>query len=119
MSKFSGAGKWLVAEGAKFKNALVKAMGEVDSVIVPEAEKLQPTLDLVAEAAVPGSSKVVNMGMALLEDTAGVIDAGGAAAESNLANAGLDTAAIAAIKGLIPAFKAATAAKATPAATTT
>lgn len=107
MSKFSGVIKDIVSVGSKVKSAVVKAMTEIDGVILPEAEKLQPTLDLVAEAAVPGSSSFVNMGLALLEDTASAIDAGGAAAEANLANAGLDTAAIAAVKGLIPQLKAA------------
>lgn len=112
MSKFSGLLKDVVSAGAKIKSGLLKVMSEVDGAIVPEAVKLQPLLDAVAEAAVPGSSKFVNMGTAMLEDVASAIDAGGQAAEQNLASAGLDTAAIAAAKGLIPQLKALAAQKA-------
>jgi hypothetical protein len=107
MSVFSGIGAKIKADGEKVKAALLKAMNEVDGVILPEAEVLQPLIDTVANAAVPGSSGIVDIAMKWFEDSAGVLDAGGAAAEANLANAGYDVAAIAAIKGYIPALKAA------------
>jgi hypothetical protein len=93
--------------GDKVKAGFLKVVSEVDGVILPEAEKLQPTLDLVAEAVAPGSSAFVNIAVKWLEDSVAVIDAGGAAVEQHFANAGLDTAAIASVKGLIPAYKAA------------
>jgi hypothetical protein len=107
VSIFSGLLKDLVTAGSKVKAGIVKVMAETDNVILPEAEKLQPLLDGVAEAVVPGSSGAVNVGLGLLEELASVIDAGGAAAENNLANAGLDVAAIAAVKSFIPQLKAA------------
>jgi len=51
----------------------------------------------------PRSSEAI--GEAWLEESVAALDQGGAAAEANLANAGLDTAAIAALKALIPQFK--------------
>jgi hypothetical protein len=111
MSAFSGVIKDLVAAGSAVKSAILKAVGEVDKVIVPEAEKLQPTLDAVAEAFVPGSSSFVDIAVKWLEDSASALDAGGAAVEQNFANAGLDVAAIGAVKALIPQLKAAQAKK--------
>lgn len=106
MSVFSGLIKDAVSVGEKVKADVLKAISEVDGVILPEVEKIQPTLDAIANATVPGSATFVDYGVSLLEDVAAAIDKGGAAAEANLANAGLDTAAIAAIKGLIPQIKA-------------
>jgi hypothetical protein len=99
------------ADAAKVKSALLKTVQELDGVILPEAETLQPLIEQVANAVAPGGSKVVDVAFAWLESAARVLDAGGAAAEANLANAGLDVATIAAIKGLIPALKAATVTK--------
>jgi len=107
MSVFSGVIKDLQTAGSKIKAGFVKLVAETDNVVLPEAEKLQPLLDTVAEATVPGSSTYVDLAIKWLEDSAGVIDAGGAAVEANLANAGYDAAAIAAVKGIIPALKAA------------
>lgn len=99
----------IVADAEKVKAAFLKAMQEVDSVILPEAEKLKPLIETVAQALVPGSGKVVDLAYSWLESTAKALDAGGAAAEANLANAGLDAAAIAEIKLLIPHLKSAAA----------
>jgi hypothetical protein len=93
--------------GSKVKAGFLKAVSEVDGVVLPEAEKLQPLLDAVSEATVPGSSTYVNMAVKWLEDSVAVMDAGGAAVEAKFTDAGLDTAAIASVKGLIPAYKAA------------
>lgn len=97
------------AEGAatKVKAALLKAVSEVDNVILPDAAVYEPLVAQVANAIAPGGGKVVDVAYAWLELCAKALDAGGAAAESNLANAGLDSAAIAQVKGLIPALKAA------------
>jgi hypothetical protein len=114
MSKFSGVIKDLVATGSKVKTAVIKAMTEIDNVILPEAEELSPLLDTVADAVVPGSSTILNIAVAWLEDSASALDAGGAAVEANLKNAGLDVAAIAAVKGLIPQLKAAQTLAGTP-----
>lgn len=104
---FSGVISDIVSVGTKVKTAVIKAMTEVDDVVLPDVEDLQPLLDGVAEAVAPGSSTYVNIAVKWLEDCASVLDAGGAAAEQNLSNAGLDAAAIASVKGLIPALKAA------------
>jgi len=97
----------LEAAGAKVKDAVLKAVSEVDGVVLPDAAKLEPFAAAIAEAVVPGSSSVVVTAENVLLALAKVIDVGGAAAESNLTNAGLDTALIASVKGLIPSLKAA------------
>jgi hypothetical protein len=107
MSTFSGVIKDLHLAGSKMKAGFLKLMAETDNVIVPDAEKLQPLLEIVADATVPGSATYVDLAIKWLEDSAGVIDAGGAAVEANLGNAGYDAAAIAAVKGIIPQLKAA------------
>ena len=50
------------AEGdaVKVKNAIVKAMQEMDDVILPEAAKLEPLIAQVAGAITPGGAAVVN-----------------------------------------------------------
>jgi hypothetical protein len=99
------------SDAAKVKSAIIKAMTEIDTVVLPEATKLEPLVQQVADAVAPGGGAIVNVAYAWLESTAKVIDAGGAAAEQNLSDAGLDVATIQAIKGLIPQLKAAATAK--------
>jgi len=93
--------------GAKVKAGILKAMSEVDGVVLPEAEKLEPLIAALLNAALPGSGNVAAVAEGALVALAKILDAGGAAAEANLANAGLDTSLIADIKGLVPALKAA------------
>lgn len=95
------------ADAAKVKAAILKAVQEVDGVVLPAAEVYEPLAEQVANAITPGGGAAVAASYALLESVAKVIDAGGAAAEQNLLNAGLDTAAIAQAKALIPQLKAA------------
>lgn len=95
------------ADAVKVKAAILKAVQEVDGVILPEATALEPLVAQVAQAIVPGGAAVVNIAYNWLEISAKALDAGGAAAEKNLLDAGLDTAAIAQIKALIPQLKAA------------
>ena len=92
---------------AKVKAAVLKAVSEVDGVVLPEATVLEPLIDQVMNAIVPGSGAVAAIAESGLVALAKILDAGGAAAEQNLSNAGLDTALIADIKSLIPALKAA------------
>lgn len=95
------------ADALKVKSAILKAMSEVDGVILPEAEKLEPFLASLMNAVVPGAGNIAQIAENSLIALAKVIDAGGAAAESNLTNLGLDEALIADAKGLIPTLKAA------------
>jgi len=95
------------ADAVKVKNAILKAMQEVDGVILPEAAIIEPIVAQAAAAISPGGAAIVNTVYAWFEACAKLIDAGGAAAEQNLANAGLDVAAIASVKALIPQLKAA------------
>lgn len=106
MSVFSGVVADVVKAASKVKSAVLKAVSEVDNVVLPEAEKLQPTLDAIADAVAPGSQSFIDAGVSLLEEVAGVLDAGGAAAEQGLQNAGLDVAVIQKAKALIPQIKA-------------
>ncbi len=105
MSAFSGIVAKIKADGAKVKAAFLKTVNELDTVVLPDAQKYLPAIEQVSEAIVPGSSKLEAIGEAWLEESVAALDQGGAAAEANLANAGLDTAAIAALKALIPQFK--------------
>lgn len=106
MSVFSGIAAKIKADGAKVKAAFLKTVSELDTVVLPDAQEYLPLIEQVSEAIVPGSSKLEAIGNAWLEETVAALDEGGAAAEANLTNAGLDTAAIAALKALIPQFKA-------------
>lgn len=97
------------ADAVKVKNAILKAVQEVDGVVLPEAAKIEPIVAQVAQSIMPGGAAIVNVAYSWLEITAKALDAGGAAAEQNLTNAGLDSALIADIKALIPQLKAAAA----------
>ena len=97
------------ADAVKVKNAILKAVHEVDTVVLPEADKLEPMVAQVAQAIAPGGGAIVDLAYHWLEISAKALDVGGAAVEQNLTNAGLDTAAIAQIKALIPQLKAAAA----------
>lgn len=104
------------ADAIKVKNAVIAAMKEVDGVVLPEAEKYEGLIEDLAAVVLPSSgAKIVDVAYAWLESTAKVINDGGAAAEANLINAGLDAALVAAIKAYIPALKAAAAATPAPA----
>jgi len=106
-SKFSGVLSGIVKKAAKVKTAVIKAVVEIDDVVLPDVEKYEPEVEAVANAIVPGSSEYINIAVSWAEDCAAALDKGGAAVESNLTNAGLDTAAIQALKSLIPTLKAA------------
>src|SRR5208337_2035888 len=95
------------ADAVKVKTAMLKAVAEIDGVILPEAAKYEPLLVQAANAIAPGGGAVVDTAYAWLEACAKVLDVGGAAAEQSLTNAGLDVAAIESVKGLIPQLKAA------------
>lgn len=95
------------ADAIKVKNALAKAVSEIDGVVLPAAEEYQPLLDQVANSIAPGGQKIVDASFAITEAIAKLLDSGNAAVEQNLLNAGLDTAIIAQAKGLIPTLKAA------------
>ena len=108
-SKFSGVLSGIVKKAAKVKTAIIKAVAEIDDVVLPDVEKYEPELAAVANAIVPGSANYVNIAVSWAEDCAAALDQGGAAVEKNLTDAGLDTAAIQALKSLIPTLKAAAA----------
>ena len=110
-SKFSGVLSGIVKDGSKVKTAIIKAVTELDSVVLPDVEKYTPEIEAVANVIVPGSATYVAIALSWAEDCAAALDKGGAAVESNLTNAGLDTAAIQALKSLIPTLKAVAAAK--------
>lgn len=109
--KFLGAVSSILGKaaaiGKAIENGVVKAVQEVDTTIEPALELLKPIAEQVANAAAPGSAGLVDVAYAWLEESVAAIDAGGAAAEQHLMNAGLDAAAVAKIKSLAPAFKAA------------
>ena len=100
------------ASAAKVKAALLKAVTEVDTVVLPEAAAYEPLVAQVAQAIAPGGAAITNVAYSLLETVAKALDTFGSAAEANFANAGVDVAAIAQVKTLIPQLKAAAAVKA-------
>jgi hypothetical protein len=110
-SKFSGVLSGIRKDASKVKTAIIKAVAELDSVVLPDVEKYAPEIEAVANVIVPGSATYVQIALSWAEDCAAALDKGGAAVESNLTNAGLDTAAIQALKSLIPTLKAVAAAK--------
>ena len=85
-------------------------MSELDNVVMPEAAVIEPAIAQLAGQITPGGTAIVNTAYGVLEIIAKYIDTAGAAAESNLANVGLDSALIQQTKALIPAIKAAKAA---------
>jgi hypothetical protein len=95
------------AIGDKVKAAILKAMAEVDGVILPEAETLEPVLAPLLNAVVPGAGNIAQIAENVLIALAKVLDAGGAAAEANLTNLGFDQTLITQAKSLIPTLKAA------------
>jgi hypothetical protein len=103
-TSFSGVLAKVVAVADKVKAAVVKAASEVDGA-VNKLETDAPQIEAVADAVVPGASTYVNLGLSLLEGVASTLDAGGAAAEQNLKNAGLDESLIAAVKAEIANIK--------------
>jgi hypothetical protein len=101
---FAGVLAKALAVAEKVKADVVKAAAAVDGVVV-KLQGDEPEIAAVVNAAVPGASTYVDLGLSALESLASVLDAGGAAAEQNLTNSGLDTTLIAKIKGVIPAIK--------------
>jgi hypothetical protein len=95
------------ADAVKVKNGIIKGMQEVDGVILPDLEKYEPLAEQLAAAVAPGGAAIVSTVYAWAEACAKVIDAGGAAAEQNFTNAGLDVTSIQSLKGLVPSLKAA------------
>jgi hypothetical protein len=94
-------------DGEKLKAAVLKAMAEVDGVILPEAATLEPFVSALMNAAVPGSGNIAAVAENSLLALAKIIDEGGAVAESNLTNLGFDTTLITDAKALIPTLQAA------------
>jgi hypothetical protein len=94
---FKGVIVAAVAAEQKLKADLAKVAAEAD-VVVNKLEADAPTIEAVAEEAIPGIGEFVPLGLSLLEGIAEILNAGNAAAEENLKNAGLDEALIAAVK---------------------
>jgi len=95
------------ADAVAVKNAILKAVSELDNVILPEASVLEPAVAQVAGTITPGGAAIVNVAYAWLEACAKVLDSAGAAAEGNFASAGLDSALVTQVKALVPTLKAA------------
>jgi len=116
-SKFSGVLSSIVKDASKVKTAIIKAVAELDNVVLPDVEKYEPAIAQVANELVPGSGSAVDIAVSWAEDCCAALDKGGTAVEANLTNSGLDIAAIQALKSLIPTLKAAAATKPAAAAT--
>lgn len=105
MASFKGVIAKVVSIAEKVKADIVKAAADVDGVLITVSADA-PEVEALVNAAVPGAGNFVQVGVEGLELLAGVLDSGGAAAEKNLSDAGLDAAFIAKVKALIPGLKA-------------
>jgi hypothetical protein len=103
---FSGVFAKAVADAEKVKAALLKAMTTLDGIVVKVSADA-PEIAAVVNAAVPGAGSYITLGVTVLEKIASIVDAGGAAAEQNLKNAGLDETVIAQVKSAVASAKAA------------
>lgn len=101
---FKGVIAKAIADAEKVKAAVAKAAADVDAEL-PKLEADAPEVEAIANAVLPGSSTYINLGVSLLESLAEILDAGNAAAEQNLVNAGLDTSLISAVKAQIANIK--------------
>lgn len=104
MSSFKGVLAKAIADAEKVKAAVAKAASEVDAEL-PKLEADAPEVEAVANAILPGASQYVALGVSVLESLAGILDAGDAAAEANLVNAGLDTSLISEVKAQLANIK--------------
>ena len=102
---FAGIGKDIAKAFDDVKSVFVKAASEAPA-ILSTIEANAPEVSALASLAFPTAGSVVSGGVALLEEVASVIKQGGASAEQNFLNAGLDQATIAGVKSLLPAFEA-------------
>jgi hypothetical protein len=96
-SKFKGVLAKALADADKVKRAIAVAAADVDGAVI-KLEKDAPVIEAVAEEVIPGAGAFVPLGLSLLEAVAEILNAGDAAAEANLKNAGLDEALITAVK---------------------
>jgi hypothetical protein len=103
-SAFTGKLTKLVEIAEEVKADVVKAASAVDGV-VKKLEADAPEVEAVADAVAPGASTYIKLGLSLVEELSGVLDAGGAAAEQNLLNAGVDAALVAQVKAAIADIK--------------
>ncbi len=93
-----------VSAASKVKADVLKAASEADGIAV-KLRADAPEIEAVADAALPGASTYVNIGVSLFEGAVDILDAGGSAAEQNLKNAGFDEALIAQVKAQIANVK--------------
>jgi hypothetical protein len=103
-SKFKGVLTKAEAIAEEVKADVAKAASDVDGAVQKVAADA-PEIEALADVVVPGASKFVPLGLTVLEDFAGVLDAGDTAAEQNLLNAGFDSAVIAQVKAAIADIK--------------
>jgi hypothetical protein len=94
----------IVKDAEAVKAEVVKIADDVPGVLV-KLEKDAPVAEDVANAFLPGSGDIINIGLELAEGVADVLEAGGAAAEQNLINSGFDSALIAKLKALAAQIK--------------
>lgn len=95
------------AKAAEVKAAILKGVAEVDGVVIPESEKIEPFIAPLLNQIMPGAGNVANVAEAWLVAGAKLIDTGGAAVKANLANQGFDSALIAQVESIIPTLRAA------------
>lgn len=105
---FAGVFAKIIAKAKQVETIVLsdieKAAADADGV-VSKLSADAPELAAVVNAAVPGAGSIVTIAVGVAEKLCDALDAGGAAAEQNLKNAGLDETAIADLKGLAASVK--------------
>ena len=104
MVTFAGVITKAIGVAEKVKAAVLKAVSEVDGVAAKLAADA-PEIVAIAAAVSPSASKYATMGLTAVEQLAGAIDTGGAAAKQNLVNAGLDESFVSSIEAEIANIK--------------
>ena len=104
MSFFSGVAADFVKGFEAVKNALTKAANEAPG-ILQKIEGVEPEVTALASLVFPGAGAVVEAANSLLEDVASAVESGGAAAEQNFLNAGVDQATITKVKAVVSTLK--------------
>lgn len=101
---FKDIGHGIAVAAVDVKNAILKAANATPG-ILNTVEQDAPEIEALVGVVVPGAKALVPAAVTLAESIASVISQGGAAAEQDLLNAGVDQEALNGVKSLVPAFQ--------------
>lgn len=104
LSFFERVGTDIVKAASKVKSLLITAAKD-EPEITAFIEKYGTEAEVLLNPLSPAAAAILASALKVWGSVANIIDKGGAAAESNLLNQGLDQAAIDAVKASIPVVK--------------